>query len=105
MGMFSAELNANELNVQNIMPTAGTIKNFFVFVQSVPGAGASWTMTVRNNGADTAVTCTITGAAAQSCSDTTHTAVFAAGDLIAIRIASSGGPNATPGQWTAQFAP
>lgn len=102
--MFTAELSATELNVQNIMPAAGTIKNFFGSVQITPGAGTSWTLTVRNNGANTAVTCTIMSAG-PSCSDTTNTAVFVAGDLISIRITSSGAPTAAPGQWTAQFVP
>jgi len=109
MGMFTAELDTTELAVQNIMPSAGTIKNFFVFVQAAPGAGGSWVITVRKQtppaaSAATAVTCTIAGTAV-SCSDLTHTASFAAGDLIAIQVTPVGAPVASPGQWTAVFGP
>ncbi len=109
MGLFSAELGTTEVSIQNIIPTAGTIKNFFVFIQAPPGGVASYTFTVRRQtlpapSAATAVTCTITGAAT-SCSDPTHTAAFAAGDLIAISITPAGTPTTTSGQWTAVFAP
>jgi hypothetical protein len=104
IGMFGFDANATEAIVQGIMPAAGTLQNFYVFVQTAPGAGASWTLTVRKTGAATAVTCTIAGTA-QTCSDTTHTAAFAAGDLISVGIASSGSPPVTPGRWAAQFVP
>ncbi len=87
MGMFATNLNANEAIVQNIIPAAGTVKNFFALVETAPQAGRSWTFTVRKNGADTAVTCTIVGdGVLRTCSDTVNTAAFVSGDLIAIRI-------------------
>lgn len=105
MGLFNAELGT-ELAVQQIIPAAGTLQNFYVFVQAAPAAGRSWTLTVRKNGADTAVTCTIPGFNSQSCSDTTHTVSFAAGDLIAVHVtASAPAPAGTPGQWTAVYGP
>jgi hypothetical protein len=88
--------------MQGIIPTAGTVKNFYVLAQQGPGTGNSWTMTLRKNGANTSVTCTISNLATQ-CSDTTHTAVFAAGDLISIGITGDGG--AKPGVWSAVFGP
>jgi len=104
MGMFSAELENTEIGVQQLMPVAGTVQNLYAFVQVVPGGTATWTLTIRKNGANTAVTCTIQPAAL-SCSDNTHTASFVAGDLIAVLVTSSGAPAATPGQWTAVYAP
>jgi hypothetical protein len=104
MGLFSAELGT-ELAVEQLIPAAGTLQNFYVFIQAAPAANRSWTFTVRNTGADTAVTCTIT-AGTQSCSDLTHTAAFAAGDLIAVHVtASTPAPAGTPGQWTAVYGP
>ena len=107
MGMFATNLNANEAIVQNIIPAAGTVKNFFALVETAPQAGRTWTFTVRKNGADTAVTCTIAGdGVLRTCSDTVNTAAFVSGDLIAIRISASLlAPTNTPAQWTAQFAP
>ncbi len=107
MGMFAGNQNGNENSVQNIMPTAGTIKNLWAFIEAAPGVGSSWTFTIRKNGVDTAVACTVTGtgAANQKCSDTTHSVVFAAGDLISVRESSTGAPATGAGQWTAVFAP
>lgn len=104
MGMFAGNQSATERSVQNIMPTAGTVKNFYVFVENAPGGTTSWTLTLRKNNVDTAVTCTVMGAG-QTCSDTVNTAVFAAGDLISVRESSSGSPANSAGQWTAVFAP
>jgi hypothetical protein len=104
--MFSTNQNTNENLVQNVIPAPGTVKNVYVFVERLPSAGKSWTFTLRKNGADTAVTCTINGdGVARQCSDTANTAAFAAGDLISMRISGGNNPNGTPGQWTAQFAP
>ena len=62
----------------------GTVSNFRVRLSSNAGSsGTSYTFTVRQNGTNTAVTCTITGAA-NTCSDTTNTVAFAAGDLFSI---------------------
>ncbi len=107
IGMFSTNLNSSETVVQNVIPAPGTVKNFYFFVETAPAAGRTWTFTVRKNGSNTPVTCTILGnGVLRTCSDTTNSAAFAAGDLISIRIsASSPAPSGTPGQWTAQFAP
>jgi hypothetical protein len=103
--MFAADISNIEARVQNIMPTAGTVKNFYAFVENAPGAGASWTFTVRKNGANTALGCQISGAATQTCSDTTDSVSFVAGDLISVIVTSAGGPTNARGQWTATFTP
>ena len=100
--MFASNQSATEKLVQNIMPATGTVASFYFFIDTAPGAGSSWTFFVRKNGIDTTITCTISGAS-QTCSDLTHTASFAAGDLISVREASSGTPSNTSGQWTATF--
>jgi len=105
MGLFAGNQSAVESNVQNIMPTAGTVQSFYVFIQNPTLVGASWTLTLRKNGVDTAINCTIAGATALTCSDTTHSVVFVAGDLITVSEASTGNPSPTRGQWTAVFAP
>ena len=110
MGMFAGNQSNTERLVQNIMPTAGTVKNLSVFVETAPGAGNSWVFTLRRGtpgGAtsNTAVTCTISGTS-QTCSDTTDTATYAAGDLVSVAITvGAGNPTGSGGQWTAVFAP
>ena len=104
MGMFSAELGTTEISVQQSMPVAGTVMHFYASVQTPPPGIAAWIFTVRKNGADTAVSCTITGAQL-SCSDNVNTASFAAGDLISVRVLSLNNPPNSPGQWTAAYGP
>ncbi|HTY43000.1 MAG TPA: hypothetical protein VMH79_14090, partial [Thermoanaerobaculia bacterium] len=104
MGMFAGNQSSTERLVQNIMPRAGTVEDFYIFIETAPGGTASWTFTLRKNGADTALTCTVSGTN-QICSDTTHSVTFAAGDLVSVREASANGPSNTAGQWTATYQP
>jgi hypothetical protein len=72
-------------------------------VTVAPGAGKSWTLVVRKNGANTTVGCTISAAATQ-CSDTVNSVSYVAGDLISFRVTPAGGPPAgTYALWTAQY--
>jgi hypothetical protein len=80
-----------ESDAQWIMPKAGALSNLYVRLsKNASIGGASYTFTVRVNGASPAgtLTCTITGATS-SCSDTTHSVAFAAGDLVAIQATPS----------------
>lgn len=52
---------------------------------SAPGTGHSYTVTLRVNGADTAVICAIANAAT-TCSDTTHTAAIGVGNGYDVKI-------------------
>lgn len=77
--------NATEGNAQIAMPFACTVSDLYVRITAaVGGSGSSQTFTVRKNGAATAITCTISGAAGQSGSDTANSVAFAAGDLFSI---------------------
>jgi hypothetical protein len=102
--MFAANMSLTEPRVQNIFPVSGSLKNFYVALETAPGGGDSWTFVVRRNGVDTAVTCTASGSAT-SCSDLTHSQAFVPGDLISIRILQGGSAANGRIQWTALFAP
>lgn len=82
---------ATEVNQQFAMPYACTVSKLYVSLDVVTGAATTWTVTVRKNAADTAVTCALTNVRAGS--DTTHSVAFAAGDLCAIKAV----PTSTPG--------
>ena len=58
---------------------------------TAPGVGASATVTLRKNGVNTALTCTISGTAT-SCSDTTNSVTYADGDVLAVIYNEAGGP-------------
>lgn len=85
-----------EANVDVAAPSALTVTNLQVSVSAAPGAGNSYAITFRDAGSDTAVTCTISGASATSCSDLTHSVNVAQGDLIDWKIVSAGTIVTTP---------
>jgi hypothetical protein len=104
MGMFSSGSSATEGHVQQPMPVAGTLNNFYVRIDSALAATNSETYTVRKNAVDTALTCTITSVGgAVTCSDTTHSVSFAAGDLISIGTAHTGVVPTSGARWTAHY--
>jgi hypothetical protein len=98
MGMFLSEGSSAEGDVQQPMPFAGTLGNFTVRIIS---DGITFTAIVRKNGVDTALACTIPAPVAVTCSDTTDTVSFAAGDLISVRTTTDFG--ARPAVWTARY--
>lgn len=80
------------VNVPVAVPT--TVTKLYVATGTAPGGAATITFTLRKNGFDTVVTCTITGAAVTA-NDTTHSIAFVAGDLWDIKIVMGGGATST----------
>jgi hypothetical protein len=80
VGLVSTTLSS-ENGASQIMPLAGTLSGLTAIVGTAPGTGNSVTVTVRDNYASTALTCTISGSAT-SCVDNTHTVSVAANDLL-----------------------
>jgi len=69
-------------------PRAGTLKNLYVYQRVASGlAGRTDIYTVRINGADTAVTCTLNNATTGV--DTTNTVAVAVGDQISVKLVSN----------------
>lgn len=66
-----------------VAPFAFTARNLYVYGNTAY-SGGSVINTVRKNAADQALTCTQTAGSA-TCSDTTHSVTFAAGDQISIK--------------------
>ena len=94
--------------MQQAIPVNGTISQFYVRTTSDVGpAGATYTFTIRINGAPggTPVTCTITGGAGveRSCSDLTNSVTVTAGQLFSILAVGAGDVIGTPVHWTAKF--
>lgn len=71
------------------VPRAGTVQTLYVEASSGHGSGDN-VYTLRKNGSDQAVTCTITGAAT-TCSDLTHNFAVAAGDLLSVKVVTASG--------------
>lgn len=76
----------------NVPMSSGTASKLILVGSPALGAGQTATVTVRNNGTDTALTCTI-AASTSSCSDLVNSAAFADGDLISLLYSETGNPN------------
>lgn len=85
-----------EASVDVASPSATTVTNLQVGVSVAPGAGNSYTITLRDAGSDTALTCQISGASATTCSDLTHSVNVAQNDLIDWKFVSAGTIITTP---------
>ena len=96
MMLYASDADATYANAAQTMTVGGTLSSFRI--ATAPNNG-TWTFTVVKNGTDTTVTCSTAGG--NSCSDTTHTASFVAGDTIAIKGVGGG---AKPARWTAAYA-
>src|SRR5207344_758289 len=70
------------------MAAAGTFTGLAATVAAAPGTGKSWTITLRLNGADTALAVTIANAATTGTSSGSVAVV--AGDLVSYSVAASG---------------
>ena len=82
-GSADTRLGPTESVRQGVIGTAGTLRNFGVFTDIAPGAGTSYTFTIRKNGVSTAAVVTISDTDKIG-QDTTHEVSFAAGDLISV---------------------
>ena len=88
--------SSTETNVDIDSPAAVTVQNLTVQMSAAPGVGNSVTYTWRKNASSTVLTCTISGASATSCSDTTHNFTTVALDLLDIQTVTSGTIVGTP---------
>ena len=79
--------SSSEAGQQNPVATAVTITKLNVLVQVAPGGTDTYTFTLRKNGADTALTATITGVATTATG--TGSIAYAAGDTMDIKIVGS----------------
>ncbi|MFO1540234.1 MAG: hypothetical protein ACKOTZ_07270 [Chloroflexota bacterium] len=66
------------------MQTAGTLSRLDVHLSAAAGSGSTgYTVVVRVNGADTALTCSMVGAQS-TCDENAASVSFAAGDLVSV---------------------
>lgn len=83
-------LVTEEIFTQHIIPVAGILKNLYVKVETAPGAGNNAVFTVRINGVDKTITCTIADTATTG-NDVAHSEAIAVGDLVSIKCVTSAG--------------
>lgn len=97
-----AFLVAEALALQ-VISAPGAISGLRIRLDPAPGVGKSWTFKLRKNGADTALSVTVSGAATTGV-DLTNAITVAAGDTLSLASSSTGTPTTTPeAQWTFRF--
>jgi hypothetical protein len=100
---YSGTFSTAEAYFISKAPRAGVLKDLYVTSSSgsVLSAGTSWTITVRDNAANTALTCTINSSSTSSgcdmigfmcCNDLSDIVSVAAGDDLDYQITPSGAP-------------
>lgn len=101
LGMFMSDDSTSENDVLQIMPISGLLQYFSVRT-AVPVSGVDLAIqfTVRINGSDSEVTCTIPSGESQ-CSAPSDSVAFGAGDLISIGSTETGDPDDHRVMWTA----
>lgn len=82
-----------------VAPISGVLKNLYVLVATAPGSGKSWTVTLRVNGADTALSATISGNLSTSASNTSDEISINAGDLLTIKVVGTSSPTTSNLSW------
>jgi hypothetical protein len=95
------------LHASTTMPTAGIIDMLIATSSVTAGAaasGKSYDITVYKNGVAQALTCQIFEVA-KTCTDSTHTIDYVAGDSIAIEWVPTNTPISTRGGWGLRFKP
>lgn len=88
--------SATETNVDIDSSATATVAKMYVQLSTALGAGNSVVVTWRDNAASQTVTCTISGASATSCNDTTHSFTATTGDLLDYQLVFTGTIVATP---------
>ena len=85
---------------------AGTLSNFRASISAAPGSGNSWIFTVRVNGVNTALTCTITNSAPNtSCKDDVHSVAIGPSDLVSVSATPQSDPNSARISWAMKHTP
>lgn len=108
--------NTTESNKSLLIPSAGVISNFYMYLGGTPGTGASYTFTIRHStnggssysaaGSPSNMSITISGSSTSG-SDLSNTVAVAQGDLVDIQEteSTSPAPTACHGYWAFTFTP
>lgn len=95
-GVNARVVGSTESNVYNVLPVAAVAKNLLTNFETAPASGKNRSSTLRVNGADSALTNTISDTATTA-SDTTHSVSLADNDLIDIKSTASANFPTAPG--------
>jgi len=93
-------MSLNQQTTPTPLIQAGTLSHFTVHFTAP--VSTNTVLTVQKNGGNTEVTCTVPKGGS-TCSDATHTAVFAASDTVLVHASYAGLNGATNPSWIATY--
>lgn len=79
------------IEIKFIIPVDGVLSKLIVVLDGTPGAGKSYAITVRKNGSDQALTCTVADTST-TCEDIINSVTFSAGDVVSVSTTPTGTP-------------
>lgn len=80
--------NTTEGSSEQVCAATGTVSSLYVSLGTAPGAGKTRTFTLRKNGVDTALTCSISETSTTG-NDTSNSVSVTAGDILTIGVTST----------------
>jgi hypothetical protein len=89
-GALSATTDSN----YSVFSAPGTITTVRAKTVAAPTGAQTWTVTLRKNGSDTALTCTISSGSSSKCNGSGSVS-FAAGDYASVKVAPANTPSVT----------
>jgi len=98
-----------EADREGPITTPGTFSNLRIVLDTVAGAGNSWAFTIRKDGANSALTCTISGDTDLTCADTANSFTITATDItnttnsVSIQVVPTSDPTTSLVSWSVQF--
>ena len=92
-----------EAQRNQVVSSAGIIKDLRIVLEAAPGAAKSYTITLMLNGAPSALTVTITGAVDTTGADTDHDVTVAPGDYVSLRCVPDNTPAEVDAYWSTMF--
>jgi hypothetical protein len=105
-GLFDAMAYSSETDARSTVAVAGTVSNLRVRFNAPPGTGQSFAVAVRKNESSVgAISCTVSDTGV-TCSNTSSTLTFVAGDRISVKVDwTPGAAAATAMHWSMQLTP
>lgn len=94
--------STTEIYTESLVSTPGTLRNLRVALTGPPGAGNSYSFTVRKNGADTGLTVTISDSDTDG-SDLSNSVTVVAGDRITLKMVPTSTPTAQQANYSLKF--
>lgn len=105
VGFIATPVATNDTQIRSVVSLTGAMEGLYVYLAAAPDNGGgtqSYTFTLQKNGADTAITCSISETST-TCLDIINSVSMVAGDTFSVKVVPSGTPTATFTRFSSVF--